>query len=69
MNSYALLIRGTCDSINNLKIPEGHLHYIPMEWKESTKVTTVNLLAHPTGDMFPFFKKAKAGRARRQSSE
>lgn len=55
MNSYALLIRGTYDSINNLKIPEGHLHSIPMEWKESTKATTVNLLAHPTGDMFPFF--------------
>lgn len=69
MNSYALLIRGTHDSINNLKIPEGHLHYIPMEWKESIKATTVNLLAHPTGGMFPFLKKAKAGRAKKQSSK
>lgn len=40
-------IGGTYDSINNLKIPEGHLRYIPMEWKESIKATTVNLLAQP----------------------
>lgn len=69
MNSYALLIGGTYDFINNLKIPEGHLHYILMEWKESIKATTVNLLAYPTGNMFPFFLKAKAGRERRKTSE
>lgn len=55
INSYALLIGRTYDFINNLKTPEGHLHYIPMECKESIKATTVNLLAYPTGNMFPFF--------------
>lgn len=49
------LLEKTYNSIsNNLEVPGGHLHYTPMKCKEAMK----------TGDMFPFCKKAKAGKCK-----